>query len=135
MEELIKHDDMDKRVPITFRVPVKKKHELLQCAMESGASLTDVLEVLTEDPKQKLSHDFNEVILNCQKYKARYETKIKELEQAQLTILQLEKKLESSNKEIVMGMQKSWSYRKDLLNLKQKCEILKPIPEKYKVKK
>ena len=104
-------EDLDKRVPIGLRVSVKKKHELLKCANKYGGSLTDILEVLTEDAEIKLKHDFKELLFERKKYKAKYNASIKEIER--LKLLLLEKEMEC-----VKAMQKGWQHRKELNRLK-----------------
>lgn len=133
MIEIDKYDDLSKRVPITFRVPVKKKQELLKCAKNCGASLTDVLEVLTEDPEEKLNYDLKELIFEITITSERLNTKEDELKNLQIELTNMKEELNESKKESLENAIKSLKVRRELLDLKEKYGEINSIPQKYKM--
>lgn len=71
-----------KRVPITFRVSVKKKQELMLCASKCGGTLTDVLEVITDEVELKFQHRTSELLNENKRLEAQVSEKNDELDKA-----------------------------------------------------
>lgn len=112
--------DLNKRVPIAFRVPVKKKKELLECAEKRGASVTDVLEVLTEDPEDKLRMLNEDFPLDDKKFNQILEYLNIELKNALRQIVHLEGELTEKGAENIKLLQDRWLYRYFLSHLQHK---------------
>lgn len=51
----------DMRVPISFRVSIRKKRELMLCAEKFGCDLTSVLEILTENPQIAIKYNIKDL--------------------------------------------------------------------------
>lgn len=74
--------DDSKRVPISFRIPVKKKQELMLCAEKCGGTLTDVLEVITDEVELKYKHRTSELLIENKRLEAQLRKKNEELDNA-----------------------------------------------------
>jgi hypothetical protein len=84
-------DNKSNRVPITFRVSVKKKQELMLCATKCGGTLTDVLEVITDEVELKFKHRTSELLIENKRLEAQLIEKNHELDKANKLIAKLER--------------------------------------------
>ncbi len=84
-------DNKSNRVPITYRVSVKKKQELMLCATKCGGTLTDVLEVITDEVELKFKHRTSELLIENKRLEAQLIEKNHELDKANKLIAKLER--------------------------------------------
>jgi hypothetical protein len=84
-------DNKSNRVPITFRLSVKKKQELMLCAAKCGGTLTDVLEVITDEVELKFKHRTSELLIENKRLEAQVSEKNDELDNANKLIAKLKR--------------------------------------------